>query len=49
MTGRDVARPAVVEAIVREYRVTALEELRRVGEIEPTLPQGPLALGPWRR
>src|SRR5712664_2731818 len=45
MTGRDVARLAVVEAIVREYGVKALDDLRRVGEIEPTLPQGPLTLG----
>src|SRR6516164_10359450 len=45
MTGRDVARLAVGEAIVREHGMKALEHLRRIGEIEPALPQRPLALG----
>jgi len=45
MTGRDIASLAVLEAIVREHGVKALEHLRRIGEVEPPLPQGPLALG----
>src|SRR5215831_6702027 len=45
MTGRDITWLAVVEAVVCEDRVKALEHLRRIGEIEPALPQCPLALG----
>src|SRR6516225_8606160 len=45
MTGRDIASLAVLEAIVREHGVKALEHFRRIGEVEPPLPQGPLALG----
>ena len=45
MSGRDVSRLGVVEAVVREHGVKAFEHLRRIGEIEPSLRQRLLALG----